>query len=253
MTGDDNPVAGTESSTTTSNRVGLYSAILTAVITVVTFSLAIIAVPNSGAGCTEDCFEYPYVNTLSQFPRDYLWMPFAMLLVVVYVILMVSIHTYAAQHKKIYSQIGLSFALIAAGILLSNYFVQFSVVPISLMNQETNGIALLTQYNPHGIFIVLEELGYLLMSLSFLFLAPLFANKGHLESVVRWVFVAGFVLTMVFLTVISINHGLDRMDRFEVAVIAIDWLVLVINGVLLSLVFRREMKVNREPYGQLQS
>ena len=253
MTSDDNPGTGTELSTTTSSLVGLYSAILTAIITVVTFSLAITAIPNSGAFCSENCFEYPYMDTLSQFPQDYLWMPFAMLLVVVYVVLMASIHTYAAQHKKIYSQIGLSFALIAAGILLSNYLIQFSVVPASLMNQETDGIALVNQYNPHGIFIVLEELGYLLMSLSFLFLAPVFANRDRLASVVRWVFIAGFVLTMVFLTVISINHGLDRMDRFEVAVIAIDWLALVINGVLLSLVFRREMKVNREPYGQLQS
>jgi hypothetical protein len=175
MTGDNDPEVGTESLTATSNRVGLYSAILTAITTFVTFSLAIAAVPNSGTGCRENCFEYPYVNTLSEFPRDYLWIPFAMLLVVVYVILMVSIHTYAAQHKKAYSQVGLSFALIAAGILLS------------------------------------------------------------------------------VLVVISIDHGLDRMDRFEVAVISIDWLVLVINGVLLSVLFRRQLKVNREPYRQLQS
>jgi hypothetical protein len=159
---------------------------------------------------------------------------------------------YAAQHKNLYSQIGLCFALIAAGILLSDYFIQFFVVPISLMNQETEGIALLTQYNAHGIFIVLEELGYLLMSLSFLFLAPVFADEGRLASVVRWVFIAGFVLTMVFLAVISVIHGLDRMDRFEIAVISIDWLALMINGVLLSLLFRRQLKVNREPYGQRQ-
>jgi hypothetical protein len=57
-----------------------------------------------------------------------------MMLVVVYVILVVCIRAYAAQNKKIYSQIGLSFALIAAGILLSDYYIQFSVVPISLMN-----------------------------------------------------------------------------------------------------------------------
>jgi hypothetical protein len=252
MASDDKSVADTESSTITSNRVGLYSALFTVIITVVTFSLAIIAIPNSGAGCRENCFEYPYLNTLSEFPRDYLWMPPAMLLVVVYVILVVSIHTYAAQHKKIYSQIGLSFALIAAGILLSDYFIQFSVVPISLMHQEMDGIALLTQYNANGIFIVLEELGYLLMSLSFVFLAPVFTNKGRLATVVRWVFVAGFILTMVFLIVISIIYGLDRMDRLEIAVISIDWLVLVINGVLLSVLFRRQLKVRRESYGQLR-
>jgi hypothetical protein len=253
MTNDDNPVAGTASSTTPPYHVGLYSAILTVLITILTFSLAITAIPNSGAGCTENCVEYPYLNTLSEFPRDYLWMPPAMLLIVVYVTLVVSIHTYAAPHTKIYSQIGLSFALIAAGILLSDYFIQFSVVPISLMDQETDGITLLTQYNRHGIFIVLEELGYLLMSLSFLFLAPVFTNEGRLASVVRWVFIAGFVLTMVFLAVISINYGLDREDRFEIAVISIDWLVLLINGVLLSLLFRSQVKARSEPSGQPQS
>jgi len=253
MTSGDDPVAGNEALSSTSNRVGLYSAILTVVMTVVTFGLAIIAIPNSGAGCRVDCVEYPYLDTLSEFPRDYLWMPPAMVLVVVFVALVVSIHTYAAQHKKIYSRIGLSFALIAAGILLSDYFIQFSVVPISLMDQETDGIVLLTQYNPHGIFIVLEELGYLLMSLSFLFLAPVFTNEGRLASVVRWVFIAGFVLAMVFLAVISINYGLDREDRFEIAVISIDWLVLIINGVLLSLVFRSQVKARSGPSGQPQS
>jgi hypothetical protein len=58
---------------------------------------------------------------------------------------------------------------------------------------------------------------------------------------------------MIFLTVISISYGLDRMDRFEVAVISIEWLVLIINGVLLSLLFRRQLKVKREPNGQLQN
>ena len=225
-------VAGNEQSTPTANRVGLYSSILTAATTAVTFGLAITAVPNAGSGCRVDCVEYPYLDTLSEFPGDYLWMPPAMILVVLYVVLVASIHARATPQKKVYGQIGLSFALIAAGVLLSIYFVQFSVVPVSLMNGQTEGIALLTQYNPYGVFIVLEELGYLLMSLSFVFLAPVFAHQGRLASAVRWVFVAGFVLTTAFLVVISSYYGLERMDRFEIAAISIDWLVLVINGVL---------------------
>jgi hypothetical protein len=57
---------------------------------------------------------------------------------------------------------------------------------------------------------------------------------------------------MVFLVVISITYGLDRMDRFEVAVISINWLALVINGVLLSVLFGRQLEVSGEPYVQLQ-
>ncbi len=237
------PVAGNEQSTATANRVGLYSSILTAVTTAVTFGLAITAVPNAGSGCRVDCVEYPYLDTLSEFPRDYLWMPPAMVLVVLYVVLVSSIHAQATPRKKVYAQIGLSYALLSAGVLLGDYFVQFSVVPVSLMNEQTEGIALLTQYNPYGVFIVLEELGYLLMGLSFAFLAPVFAGGGRLASAVRWVFMGGFVLIVVFLVAILAYYGLGRMDRFEIAAISIAWLVLLVNGVLLGFLFRRHVGV----------
>jgi len=231
-----------ESEQTISSTVGFYTALFTVIMTVITFGFAITAIPISGANCGELCIEYPYLNTLSQFPKDYLWMPPAIVLTLSYLALMVSIHAYASSQRKIFSQIGLSFALLATMVLVGDYFVQFSVVPISLMNGETEGITLLTQYNAHGVFIVLEELGYLLMSLSFLFMAPIFVNKNRLESAVRWVFLVSFLLTVVALTLISINYGLDRQDRFEVAVISIDWLVLIVNGILLSMVFKRQPK-----------
>jgi len=225
-----------------SHLVGFYTAIFTVIMTVVTFGFAITAIPISGANCGDLCIEYPYLNTLSQFPKDYLWMPLAIILTLAYLVLMVSIHVYASNQRKIFSQIGLSFALMATMVLVGDYFVQFSVVPISLMSGETEGITLLTQYNAHGAFIVLEELGYLLMSLSFLFVAPVFINKNRLESGVRWVFAGSFILTVITFTLISFNYGLDRQDRFEVAVISIDWLVLIINGILLSIVFKRQLK-----------
>lgn len=123
-----------------------------------------------------------------------------------------------------------------------DYFIQFAVVPVSLMHGETDGIALLTQYNPHGIFIVLEELGYLLMSIAFLFFAPMFGSKTRLEASIRWIFVAGFVLTLAALAMVSINYGLDRGYRFEVAVITIDWLVLLINGMLIGRLFLKKLR-----------
>jgi hypothetical protein len=234
-----------ESSTSISNQFGYYSAILTAIITVVTFGFAMIAIPISGANCPGNCAEYPYLDTVSQFPRDFLWMPLAIVLVLVYVTLMVSIHAYAPRQKKIFSQVGISFALIAAAVLVADYFIQFSVVAMSLTNSETEGLAMLIQYNPHGVFLALEELGYLVMSLSFLFMAPVFANKSRLETVVLWIFVIAFILAIVSLGVISINYGLERQDRFEVVILSIDWLVLIINGVLLSVVFRRQLKAEQ--------
>lgn len=224
-------------------RFGNHAAILTTVITILTFGFAITAVPISGAYCLENCVEYPYLDTFSQFPKDFLWMPLAILLVLAYVTLMVSIHTCAPEQKKIYSQVGLAFALMAATILASDYFVQFSVIPVSLRNHETDGLAMLIQYNPNGVFIALEELGYLLMSLSFLFFAPVFAGRNRLENAIRWVFIGAFILTVLALGLVLIRYGLDKEYRFEVMVISIDWLVLIVNGILMSLWFRKQANV----------
>jgi hypothetical protein len=228
-------------------NVGFYSAILTAVITLVTFGFAINAVPTSGANCLAGCFVYPYLDTISQFPKDYIWMPLAILMIFAYVVLMVSIQAYASRDRKIFGQIGLSFAIMATLILVGDYFVQFSVVPVSLMHGETEGITMLTQYNSHGPFIVLEELGYLMMTLSFLFIAPVFVGRNRLKTAIRWIFVIGFILSMVFLVVVSVNHGLNRQDRFEVAIISIDWLILVINGILLGILFKKQLLTVKQP------
>ncbi len=229
-----------DSASTTANRVGFYSALLAALITIVTFGLAIIAIPKSGANCLEGCLSYPYLDSLAQFPHDYLWMPPAVVMILVYVVLMAAIHSLAAAPQKVFSQIGLSFASIAAVLLAGDYFIQFSVVPISLMKGETEGIALLTQYNTHGLFIALEEVGYIVMSLSFLFMAPVFTGRTRLEAAVRWIFAAAFVLIILALAGYSAVYGLDREYRFEVAAIAINWLTLIINGILLSILFRRQ-------------
>jgi hypothetical protein len=225
-----------------SNRFGYYSALLTCLMAIVTFGFALVAIPISGANCAGDCVEYPYLNTAAQYPRDFLWMPLAMVLVLAYVTLMASIHSYASPQKSIFSQVGLSFAMMAAGILLADYYIQFSVIPMSLINNETAGLPLLIQYNPHGVFLMLEEAGYLIMSLSFLFVAPVFSDKGRLEAAVRWGFMLGGVVAFGSLIAIFAIYGLARLDRFEVVVLSTSWLVLIINGILLSILFRRQLR-----------
>lgn len=224
------------------NRVGFYSALLTTLLTAVTFGFAIVAVPTSGANCLAGCFDYPYLDTLGQFPKDYRWMVPAMIMILVYLVFMAALHQAAPQPRKIYSQIGLIFASFAGLVLLADYFLQFSIVPVSLMHGETEGITLLTQYNAHGVFIVLEELGYLLMALSFLFFVPGIAPHSRLERAARWVFGISFGLAVAALVYFSLIYGLDRQDRFEVTIISITWLALLINGTLFSFIFSRKLK-----------
>ncbi len=223
------------------NRIGFYSSLLMALLTLV--GLLVVKPPISGPFAVGDRLGYPYLDILAQFPKDYIWMYFMILLMIIYVVFMVSVHYYAEGEKNIFSLIGLSFALISATILITNYFVQLSVIQPSLLNGETDGISLLTQYNPHGIFIALEEIGYLMMSLSFIFIAPVYYKKSALEHAVSLVFIAGFIFSVFALIFISIGYGIHREYIFECAVIVIDWLVLIINGLLLSIVYHKQAKL----------
>jgi len=229
------------SETTNANRIGFYASLFLSFITIVTFTLAMMAVPIAGPFCPEGCIEYPYLDTLQQYPKDYLWMFPALLMIVTYLIVMGSIHIFATAKTRIFSTISLMFATGSSVLLLMDYFIQFSVIPVSLMNGETQGIALWTQYNPHGLFIAIEEIGYILMSLSLLFVAFVFSAKDRVEKAIRWMLITGFTLTIVSLIYISSKYGIAREYRFEVAAITINWLVFIGLGILLSRVFKREL------------
>jgi hypothetical protein len=222
-------------------KVGFYAAILTTLLTLLTFGIAFATPPLSGPYCAGGCFSYPFSEAASRFPRDYIWMYPAILLSLVYYVLMVSIHYLASSDKKIFSHIGLSFALISMATLVIDYFLQVSVIQPSLLAGETDGIALLSQFNAHGIFIVLEEIGFLMMSLSMLFMAPVFAGNTKVEKAIRWLFVSCFALTVVSLILFSVFYGIYREYRFEIAAISFNWLTLIVSGILLSVVFRRAL------------
>ena len=221
------------------SRTGTWSSLFLAFITLVTFGFAVTAIPIAGPFCPGDCIEYPYLDQLGQYPKDFIWMFLALPLLVAYLVFMACIHQMATGGARLFSRVGFSLAVISTAVLLVDYYVQSFVVPVSLMHGETEGIPILTQYNGHGIFIALEELGYLAMSLSFLFMAPAFAGKGRLGSFIQWIFIIAFLLTIASLVIFLIQYGMEREYRFEVAVITIDWLVLVINGILVGLFFKR--------------
>jgi hypothetical protein len=221
------------------SRFGFYVAVITATVTLITFVIAFLTPPLSGPLCEEPCFEYPYTDIASRFPRDYLWMYPAMFVALLYLILMVCIHNYAGNAKKIFSQIGLSLAIMAAIILISDYFVQVSVIQPSLLSGETEGIALLTQYNPHGIFIALEEIGFLLITISFISVVPVFSQADTLNKAIRITFITSFALAVVSMVLVSAKYGIMREYIFEITIISIVWLELILSSILLARVFKK--------------
>ncbi len=221
-------------------QLGFGSALATTVVTAVFMILGITTPPRSGPFCGSACIPYPYTDVAAFIPQDYVWLYPGILLAPIFVVLMACIHSYVADEKKAFSRIGLSFALLYAAVILVDYFVQLTVVVPSLQSGETEGLSLLTQYNPHGIFITFEALGYLMMTAALLFAAPVFTG-GRIERVIRWLFVVGFVLAVIAFVTFPLA-GYDIV-AFEVTVLMIDWTVLIVSGALLSVVFRRAGRV----------
>ncbi len=223
-------------------RFGFYSALFLAMLTAITFGFAMMAIPPSGPYCAGDCMTYPFPDILSYYPRDYYWMYCAIFQLFAFLVFIVSNHFIAPAEKKLYSFISMAFALISTTVLLIAYFTQFTVVPVSVMKGESEGIALITQYNGHGLFIALEELGYITMSISFLFLAPVFSPGSRIEKSIRAILIIQFVLTVFSFIAYAMRFGLEREYRFEVAAITVNWLTAISIGILISVLIRGKVK-----------
>ncbi len=225
-------------------RLGFWAAILTVVVVAV-FAVVGIATPaRSGPFCVTACVVYPYIDVAQFIPGDYLWLVPGILLAPTFIVLMACIDGYATEAKKPYSRIGLSFAVGYAVVIVVDYFLQLAVVAPSLQAGETDGLSLLTQYDPHGVFIAMEALGYLILTVALLFAAPIFAG-GRAERAIRGLFALSFVLAVVaFVGLALLGHDLVA---FEVTVLMITWIVLIMSGTLLCVVFRRAGQAARLP------
>ena len=110
----------------------------------------------------------------------------SLLLGISFVVLMVSVHYVAEASARIWSHVAIAFASIYATLISIVYYVQLAFVIPRLARGSAEGIELLL-FEPFDSFLyAVDVYGYSLMSLSTLFAAPVFRNKG-LE---RWIRVA---------------------------------------------------------------
>jgi hypothetical protein len=228
------------------SKIGFYAAISTVGLTLITFSLAFIAIPTSGPYCPykEDCILYPYTKQIEQrFPTDYLWMFFAIPQTASYLVLVCFASARATKSMRVFGTIAVAFAIIGSSILITDYYIQLAVIMPSIINGEHgDGLSLLTMYNGRGVFIALEELGFLCLGASLCALSPLFSG------VLRLFLAGSFALDLLALFYINWRYGWDRSYRFEVIVISIDWLAFCVCGSMMTMVFRRD--ATREVHGK---
>lgn len=173
----------------TTAKVGLWSAWLSAisslgygiaVIATLVFSLATMtsAQAQGWTGIESFLASFHPIQMLAVIPSLFLAPAFTAL--------MVSIHTYAAPDKKIWSLLGLAFAMIYAPIASLNYMVQLLPVWRSITGGEADGLAMFVLGNPHSIFWGMAY-AYIFMNLAMLFAAPVFSGD-RLQNRVRRLF-----------------------------------------------------------------
>lgn len=221
------------------NRAGFWAASLTALLAAVSFGVAVTTPPRTGPfAAPGSAIPYPYAAAARFVPRDFVWMYPALLMMLAFLVLATCVRERAAGDRKLFGTIGLCLAAVSFTVIALDYFIQLRTVQPALLRGELDGLAILSQYNPHGVFIALEELGFLVMGLSFAFLA-LALGSSRLERVTRWAYLVSSALTVAAFVGMSWYFGFGIEYRFEVSAIFIGWLTLMISGSLLALVFRR--------------
>ena len=229
--------------------LGFWSALLLAILAASAFGLGITTPPRSGPFCTGNCIVYPFTDAAQFVPRDYRWVVPAILLIPVFVVVSACVHAHVSTGKRHLSLIGLCFASIAAGIIGIDYFVQLQVLEPSLLRGETAGLGLFSQYNPHGFFIALEDLGYLALCAAFGFLGLAFPSARRLGSTIRWTFIVAGLLGFASFFGMTWRFGFDLEYRFEIVIITITWFTLLFTGLMLAFSFRRQLISEKQSPG----
>jgi len=105
---------------------------------------------------------------------------------------MVSIHYFVRDERKIWSLIGLSFAIIYAVLVCIVYYVQLGIVIPHMIRGQTEYIVMLIL--EHGSFLfAIDILGYGFQSLATLFVAFAFTD-GKLQRWIRYLYIANGLL-----------------------------------------------------------
>jgi hypothetical protein len=114
------------------------------------------------------------------------------LLAPAFVTMMVSIHHYASPEKKIWSQLGLSLAIIYAVMCSLTYYIQLTFIENNYL-PIANEAVLPFVFIPGTPIFAQDMLGYVFFCLATLAAGPVFTG-GKLEAWIKWLFILNGVL-----------------------------------------------------------
>jgi hypothetical protein len=218
------------------DRLSLWVAIWTALMAAISLAMAVTTLPRSGPYCRSGCVIYPYTDAAAYVPRDYLWMYPAIVLTVLALVLVECIHCRVRPDRQLLSRIGVAFTIMGVAILVVDYASQLTFIQPALVLGETEGLSPWTQYNPHGIFIALENVGYVMINIAFLFTGiAMVRMPRRLWRAAGWIFTVGGVATPALLVFYSAFYQVRLDYRFEVLAIFVTWLVLIAAPALMTI------------------
>jgi hypothetical protein len=116
-----------------------------------------------------------------------------------FLLLMLAVHYYTPESKKIWSHAGLVFAVIYAALVSINYFVQLTFVVPNMAEGDLDHVRPFL-FTPFNSFIYsVDLLGYSFMSVSTLFAAFAFTQSGLEKTTRRFLIANGLLLPFIAL------------------------------------------------------
>ena len=149
-----------------------------------------------------------------------------------FLVAMACIHCYAPDEKKVFSLVGLSFAIIYATLISVNYFIQ-----LTFINQSTFDASVFDMTKSQSMMWVIEVLGYFFMGLSTLFAAVVFGSN-KVERLIKWLFVANGILGILT----PIGYGLNWPLQILLGGLIVWDIVMPISTALLAYLFKQAMR-----------
>ncbi len=151
----------------------------------------------------------------------------SLLLAPSFVVMMVSVHYGAADEKKIWSHIGIAFAVLYAALVSIVYVTWLFVAEPHVLRGEANQVALLI-FAPGSFLQMVDGLGYTFMGVATFFAAQVFVGT-RLDTWIRLLcLLYGLGAVMVFLSYV-----------FYIIPLGAGWLIFPPLAILLAVYFRR--------------
>jgi hypothetical protein len=120
-----------------------------------------------------------------------------------------SLHFLVPENKKIYTLLTISFGLVFTVFVSINRFIQVSIVRLSTLEGNTDGLARFLPYDGHSAMFALEMIGWgVFLSLALFFLGLALDRKGILKKT-RWLLFLYTLLGTVSAVCFILNNPLS--------------------------------------------